>query len=267
MLALIFHHSLSLNLYQRSVLEVFGHFLGSLLQAGQNIKTLFDERTVDGQMAVLGLALGQLRHRLRNELGGIGNALNDARRQGMTGPWAEEIRDTLDNVEAELDSSRYFIKPFEPKLFSVSDVWMRVKTVCAGRAKLKNVSILPFGGPQDLGWYSDPDIVALILENLVQNATEAFSDQTNPQVWLEVEPREDGCGLTVRDNGPGIPIVNQSKLFNLGFTTRSTGTGFALYFSRRRARDLGGDLFFVAQDGPGAAFTLKLPPKTGGNGQ
>ena len=47
---------------------------------------------------------------------------------------------------------------------------------------------------------------------------------------MEVDIKESNLVIRITDNGNGIPFVNQSKIFNRGFTTKSDkgGTGLGL---------------------------------------
>jgi len=106
--------------------------------------------------------------------------------------------------------------------------------------------------------------VLQILINLIRNAKIACdeSGRTDKQIRIQIARSGEGVGITITDNGVGIPRENLSLLFNHGFTTRPGGHGFGLHSSALAARELGGSLT-VHSDGPGegATFTLILPGK------
>jgi two-component system sensor histidine kinase FlrB len=69
--------------------------------------------------------------------------------------------------------------------------------------------------------------------NLVNNSIEAFEQSGIKDRSLELKialenVSESGVSLSIRDNGPGIPKVHQSKLFEPFFTTKPQGTGLGL---------------------------------------
>lgn len=102
--------------------------------------------------------------------------------------------------------------------------------------------------------------VLQILLNLVGNAVR-YSPE-NSQIWLRVEQHEGRMTVTVADQGAGIALEDQDRLFEkferLG-RTDAGGSGLGLYISRKLARAMGGDIHLDSAPGQGARFTLELP--------
>ena len=102
--------------------------------------------------------------------------------------------------------------------------------------------------------------VLQILLNLVGNAVRYSPD--NSQVWLRVEEADDWATITIADQGPGIAVEDQQRLFTkferLG-RTDAGGSGLGLYISRRLAVAMGGEIRIDSAPGQGARFTLALP--------
>jgi signal transduction histidine kinase len=118
--------------------------------------------------------------------------------------------------------------------------------------------------------------VLQILINLIRNAKYACdeSGRIEKNITLRIEPHlaSDRSGpsggnarpthvrIVVEDNGIGITPGNLPKIFEHGFTTRTTGHGFGLHSSIVAAKEMKGTLS-VRSEGPGkgATFTLELP--------
>lgn len=102
--------------------------------------------------------------------------------------------------------------------------------------------------------------VLQILLNLVGNAVRYSPEGSN--IWLRVEEQGGRALVTVADQGAGIALEDQERLFEkferLG-RTDSGGTGLGLYISRKLARAMGGDIHLDSAPGQGARFTLDLP--------
>jgi signal transduction histidine kinase len=96
-----------------------------------------------------------------------------------------------------------------------------------------------------------------VLLNLIDNAIRAGAGT----IWLNVEEERDDLCVSVRDDGPGIPAEDATRVFNPFFTKRKdgTGTGLGLYLSRRMIEEQGGSLELAKRTGPGACFVLRLP--------
>ena len=67
------------------------------------------------------------------------------------------------------------------------------------------------------------------------------------------------------DSGPGIPLLEQPRLFEAfsrveaADRRRFEGTGLGLHLSRKLAQELGGDITLRSVPGQGSMFTLHLP--------
>jgi signal transduction histidine kinase len=105
---------------------------------------------------------------------------------------------------------------------------------------------------------ADPDIVARIVGNLLQNV-ERHAEGS--RVRLVAEQDGDSVRLSVSDTGPGIPAQRRAEVFDAGVTTHARGQGLGLPSALRLARDQGGDLRLVSAD-RGCCFVLTLPRVT-----
>lgn len=99
-----------------------------------------------------------------------------------------------------------------------------------------------------------------IAVNLLGNAVR-YSPE-NSTIWLRAETEGDRAILVVADQGRGIALEDQQRVFEkferLG-RADAAGTGLGLYISRRLARAMGGDITIDSAPGQGARFTLSLP--------
>ncbi len=107
----------------------------------------------------------------------------------------------------------------------------------------------------------DPDRIAQILGNLLDNAFK-FSPQRSPiDVSLNVVDRE--AILRVKDYGMGVPADENDRLFTPFFRTSRAqslaGTGLGLYISKRLAEQHGGRLWLESSTDAGSVFALALP--------
>ncbi|WP_024763027.1 sensor histidine kinase [Pseudomonas nitroreducens] len=101
-----------------------------------------------------------------------------------------------------------------------------------------------------------------ILVNLIANALDAMSGQSDRQLWLEGRIEGDNhYRLVVRDNGPGIPPDARVHLFEPFFTTKpgELGLGLGLTLSASLATAAGGSLGVAYPETGGTAFELHLP--------
>jgi len=74
------------------------------------------------------------------------------------------------------------------------------------------------------------------------------------------EIQEDGIiTISVTDNGEGIPVDMQNKIFTPNFTTKSSGTGLGLAMCKSIIEQANGKIWFETEEGKGTVFFVKLP--------
>lgn len=102
-----------------------------------------------------------------------------------------------------------------------------------------------------------------ILWNLISNAVK-FTQQG--QVTVRVRYDEgDMLHFEVEDSGIGIPQDELDKIFAMYYQVKdshggkpATGTGIGLAVSRRLAKNMGGDITVISEQGKGSTFTLTI---------
>ena len=95
------------------------------------------------------------------------------------------------------------------------------------------------------------------LINLLENALQAVGE--GGQVLFLASRKGSEALFLVRDNGRGIPLELQERLFEPFFTTRADGTGLGLAIARGVARAHGGEIGLQSTLGKGSEFSLCLP--------
>ena len=120
-----------------------------------------------------------------------------------------------------------------------------------------------------------PQDIGRVLLNLFTNAFYAVTekkklqpDSYEPTVTVSTKRLSSPLGndgkveIRVKDNGPGIPEKNLSKVFQPFFTTRPTGEGTGLGLSLSYdiiTKGHGGELKAETKEGEGAEFIIELP--------
>ena len=108
--------------------------------------------------------------------------------------------------------------------------------------------------PDDLTVRSQPVLLGVIIENLVENALQHVPDA---DVTVTAAVDGDGVALSVTDDGPGIPDHELGVLDRGEETALSHGSGMGLWLVNWATTTLGADLDFDTTDG--TRVTVRLP--------
>ena len=150
----------------------------------------------------------------------------------------------------------------EESLVSASEIAQSVVDEVRARATAKGLALQLQLPVEDTTLRTDPDLLALALLQLVDNAI-AHTEQGSVEV--EVYRAETELRLAVRDSGPGIAGADQERIFDsftqLGPIERkhAPGLGLGLSIVREVVRVLGARVDVKSQLGGGSTFTLVLP--------
>ncbi len=100
-----------------------------------------------------------------------------------------------------------------------------------------------------------------VLSNLILNALEA--SPRGGRVAVHMNAVDVMCGISIEDDGSGIPKELQQKVLEPFFTTKTQGTGLGLSIVARRIAEAGGELEFVSPraNGRGTRCVVNLKRK------
>jgi len=111
---------------------------------------------------------------------------------------------------------------------------------------------------------ADPDQLKEVFVNLMVNACEAMVDGGSIVIHEE-ESSSENLGpvamVKVTDDGPGVPVSIQEKLFQPFFSTKEEGTGLGLSIATRIVEEHGGWIDLKSREGEGATFVITLPAR------
>ena len=103
---------------------------------------------------------------------------------------------------------------------------------------------------------ADADLIKQALLNVVLNGVQAM---TCGVLKIRMRRDETAASIEVEDQGGGIPSDIRDRVFNLYFTTKSTGSGIGLATTYRILQLHNGAIDFVTEMGRGTIFRLFLP--------
>lgn len=243
---------------------VGGTVLGAVVtfEDVSDIKALTDQLIRADRLAAMGELTAGVAHEVRNPLGVIRASVQlledahcDASRIEEA---AEVIKQEIDRLDRVIKALLDFGRPSKPTLVMtninavIEDV-MLFTTRFAFQSNVvlsaeKDESIPPVLG--------DPDQLKQVFLNLVTNAVQAMPD--GGHISITTRQVGDYIEVTVKDDGPGIPERDLSKVFDPFFTKRAEGTGLGLTIVHRIIDEHDGHIEVESSE-RGTIFTVSLP--------
>ncbi|MGQ0792066.1 MAG: ATP-binding protein [Nitrosopumilaceae archaeon] len=110
----------------------------------------------------------------------------------------------------------------------------------------------------------DPERIRQVLTNLLKNSLDVVEPNSGLiEIFVEDLPKE--VKISVKDNGPGIPVENQEDLFkkfyqvDTSLTREVGGSGLGLAICKGLVEEHGGTILAESTPGTGATFSFTLP--------
>ena len=106
---------------------------------------------------------------------------------------------------------------------------------------------------------ADKDQLGRAIINLVKNGMQAIPRDREGVLKVQLYKDEVWAYILITDNGIGIPVELQDKLFEPSFTTKSSGMGLGLAIARKIVENFKGEIWFQSIHDVETTFTIKLP--------
>ena len=110
---------------------------------------------------------------------------------------------------------------------------------------------------------ADKRRISVVLDNLISNSIKYVENEG--VVKVRVGKEGDNIVVEVSDNGVGIPLHQQEKVFQKFFRSdnvvknQTDGTGLGLYIAKNIVEQSGGKMWFESKEGKGTSFWFSLP--------
>ena len=212
------------------------------------------------RMALVGQMTAVLAHEIRNALGGIkgyaqwiGEKMDPADPKktgvGFVLKGTDRIESLVNDLLLFSRDETYAVIPLEPDPL--------IREALAQEASF-------WEGQVDLSVESGTRLVAdrekltRVLSNGIQNAIQSMGKDGTLRLSFRSEGRR--VEIRIEDTGPGIPEEELPLLFVPFHTTKTSGTGLGLAYSKKIIEGMGGTIaLFNRTEGPGACLSIRLP--------
>ncbi|HOT44046.1 MAG TPA: PAS domain S-box protein [Spirochaetota bacterium] len=220
----------------------------------------------------IGILAGGIAHDFNNILTAIIGNINLAKLTAQENP---RLLDILDDAEKASHRAQELTHQF--LTFSKGGAPVRqiasIEDIIRDSARfiLRGSNVRCVYNFQDGLWPVNVDVgqFSQVIQNLVINADQAMPEGGDLTIITENVVMAADSGLPVRpgryvritiaDTGIGIPLENQSKIFDPYFTTKGSGNGLGLTSSYSIVKRHDGYIFVDSQPGTGTSFFIYLP--------
>ena len=101
-----------------------------------------------------------------------------------------------------------------------------------------------------------------ILDALTVNALEALDGGGELTLRSKLDTRDGSqpmAELSISDTGPGIEANRLSRIFDLFYTSKPSGTGVGLAIAKRIVESQGATIGVTSEPGEGTTFAVRIP--------
>ncbi len=199
---------------------------------------------------------GMVRHDLMGPLQVISNATYLLRHN------PEEVEDMAKIIDNNVDYSVKILDDLRTVtkhrelVKSQVDLAELIDQSLAGNVRPQSVKVeRAYTGPVNIN--ADSTSIRRCIDNLIKNAVEAM-----PQggvLAIAINIKDNSVEFTIKDTGKGLSAEVMKSLFKPFFSTKSSGRGLGLAFSKNAVEAHGGQITVESRVNEGAIFTVMLP--------
>jgi two-component system sensor histidine kinase KdpD len=267
-IALRFHSGKSLSVQQRNLLDRFVHQI-ALVTDRQRLRDAETTAKLLAQSEQLGRTLlNSVSHELRTPIAAITSAASGLRETSTLTPAQNKLMAEIESASARLNwlvqsllsAARIQSGQIKPKLD-----WCDVADVA--QVALRSVGNLLLDHPLETRLAPGLPLMKLdfvLMEQALANLLVNVATHTPVGTPVELSARVEGKELIleVADRGPGLPVDELERVFDLFHRTADAkpgGTGLGLAIVKGFVEAQGGRVQAANRAGGGASFTIRLP--------
>ena len=183
--------------------------------------------------------------------------------------YIEKISQSLHATSHLADSLLYWAKSqmngaqVNPLLFDIQDIIQQNVSLILTRATEKQIKIVTKRRKEPQLVFADSTMIDTVIRNIVENAVK-FLNAGN-SIIITTQQEENKVIISIQDDGQGIPLEAQSKIFNKDTTYTSYGTanekgsGLGLLLCKELVEKNNGTIWFESVPDQGTTFSFTIP--------
>lgn len=268
-------NNMALSLHERD--QTLVKQRDELEQAYQDLRKSSEQLLRSERLATIGRLAAQVTHEIRNPLNAIG--LNLELLEEDIGKLSDP-QESLAILSAAMEQVEH--------LTSLTEEYLRFARLPPPQLEPANINQLLSDtmhflreefSTQDVQWdlELDESVPSVNIDmrqlrqailNLLRNASEAATSVSSREARIHVctehvqHPHDEGVTIHIHDNGAGIPLETQEKIFDPFFSTKEEGSGLGLPLTQQIITGHGGEISCKSAPNQGTTFSIFLPKDT-----
>ena len=218
-----------------------------------------------GKLAVVGEMAAIMAHEVRTPLGILKTSAQMLERRHGASSQDHEL---IGFIVSETDRLNRLVtmllecaspRPPHFEAQDLHDIIRHVLAMVGGKAEKKNIRIETSLDARESVLDCDREQMIQVFLNLVINATQHVPEGGR----IRIASLDAGNAIVLRfeDDGPGIPQIEEERVFDPFYTRREGGIGLGLTIVQQIVRAHGGDIVVSRSDLGGAAFMIRFDRK------
>jgi len=212
---------------------------------------------------ILGQQAGALAHDLKTPIATLGGCLSllesEIPASSQSSLMLQRAKNQVERLNSTIANLLSFVRELDLHIKPVKIRELIQEALDSSKPQAAETGLS--GSALDKTVHVDRDKMVLVLRNIINNAYESPSDDSNTPRIVEIRANgdESEATISVLDNGRGIPADSLMRIFDPFFSTKKEGHGLGLAVASRYVTAHGGRLHPINRDIGGASVEIILP--------
>jgi two-component system, NtrC family, sensor kinase len=216
------------------------------------------------KLASIGEMSARLAHEIRNPITGIANAIEiiiDETEDNQYKPVLEEIRRQANRVNKAISNLLNYSRTKDLNLQDgdINEIIRSVVFFLNNQVHQKKIIFKINLGDNIPVFKFDPEQIENVLLNLGMNAVQTVETEGVIELRSYYIPQSGKVGISVTDDGKGVPPDKIADIFHPFFTMRTEGTGLGLAIAKEIVEMHNGEIRVENNPDKGCTFYISIP--------
>jgi signal transduction histidine kinase len=223
--------------------------------------------SMERRLTAINRLTGGVAHEIKNPLNSIAIRMELLKNRVLED--VPEAREEIEIITQEINRLDRVVRTFldftrpvevETRELDLGGITSDIITLIKPEAETQNVKIDWTPPETKISVRGDSDLLKQAILNVCRNALDVMRE--GGTLTVNLTRQKSDAILTIDDTGPGIPVAQREKIFQLYYTTKSAGSGIGLAMTFRAVQLHGGSIEVGGEEGRGATFRLRLPAQS-----